>query len=78
MSHHFRLCFACLAITFCPLAVQAHPGHGHTDQGITHYVGEPVHAMPLGTILLTAALAAAVLFAVTLKRRQNGESNAQS
>ncbi|MCA9074324.1 MAG: hypothetical protein R3B91_14635 [Planctomycetaceae bacterium] len=57
MSSRIRTTLALITSTLVTTPLLAHPGHGTTDpQSVTHYVGEPVHALPL--VLIVVAVAA--------------------
>lgn len=54
-----RMMAAAAALVCAAEHAWAHPGHGVTDpQTPAHYVMEPVHALPLLSLLAAAALAA--------------------
>ena len=64
-----RLALILVVVLSSPLAVWAHPGHGTGDSdAATHYVTEPVHALPIG-LVLSIIVAAIALTALAMTRR---------
>jgi hypothetical protein len=49
----------------------AHPGHGVDRSGVTHYLLEPEHAMPIAAMLALVSLAVAVNVFRGIKRNRS-------
>ena len=59
MKNFLQLCLTSLLLGL-PLLAEAHAGHGvHRTDEVGHYLGEPVHIVPLATLV---ALTVVVLF----------------
>jgi hypothetical protein len=58
-----------VALVALPMISMAHPGHGH-DNPLSpgHYLGNPVHALP---IALTIAVAAILFFVWKIRKARN-------
>lgn len=59
-----------VAWLLAPALALAHPGHGHTDASApAHYIGEPMHALPIALgVAITVLVIAATLLARWLAR----------
>ncbi|MFV0446035.1 MAG: hypothetical protein ACK5Q5_20860 [Planctomycetaceae bacterium] len=56
-----RILVIVAALCALPSTVLAHPGHGETaPDSLTHYAFEPVHLLPVVTLLAVAMVAWAV------------------